>query len=89
MAGKRKSSRRWGTSDPGDGLSVNRVGTGVFSSRRYTSFSMFDADNIVVEISGKENGSNYHKVSVLGEVRRINISKTSLINRYKHYIYGR
>ena len=90
---KRRRSRDWKdftVTNSGDGLEINRINEARHIGRRHSSISMFDADNIVIELDGRtENGRHFHKVSVLGEVRRVNISKTKRINRYKHLVEGR
>jgi len=86
---KRRSHRDYVMEDPGDGLEVNRLIAGVGRiGRKHGSISIFDADNIVIELSGRneESGSCFHKVSILGEVRRINRSKSRRINGYKDKI---
>jgi len=87
---KRRSYRDFVLNDNDDGLEINRTNGARFIGRRRSTFSMFDADNIVIDLEGRtENGRHYHKVSVLGEIRRVNISKSKLMNRYNHLVKGR
>jgi hypothetical protein len=87
---RKRSYRDFMMDDSGDGLEINRLNAARFIGRRHATISMFDADNIVIELNGEtENGRHFHKVSVLGEVRRVNRSKTRRINGYKQYIKGR
>jgi hypothetical protein len=90
MAARRKRKYRdFVIDDSDDGLEVNNISPTSRVSRRASGMSMFDADNIVIELSGTVDGRNFHRVSILKEVRRINRSKTRKINRYKRSIEGR
>ena len=94
MAGRKPRRRRkpWGSflgEDPGDGLEINRINDARFASRKGRSVSMFDADNICIEYEHKRGGRRFHRVSIMGEVRHANASKTRKINGYKERIKGR
>jgi hypothetical protein len=70
--------------DSEDGLEINRLIAGRFIGRQRGSMSMLNADNVVIELI--DRGSRFYKVSILGEVRRVNSSKTRRINGYKDKI---
>ena len=89
---RRRKRRAWGdflSQDPCDGLEVNTVNQARRASRYSSSFSLFDADDICIELDSKKNGRRFHNVSIMCEVRHINISKTRNINGYKERIKGR
>ena len=75
--------------DPCDGLEINTVNQARFTSRYGSSFSLFDADNICVELENKVAGRRFYKVSIMGEVRRANVSRSRRLNGYKERIKGR
>ena len=94
MAVPKRRPMRWKRKDyimelPRDGLEINSVNHARFISRRARSFSIFEADNICVELDSEKYGRRYHTVSVLGKVGRANASKTRKINGYKERIKGR
>ena len=92
MAQAKRRKRRYKDfviSDPSDGLEVNTINGARFVSRRQSLISIFDADNVVIELDELMNGSRFHRVSIVREVKRVNRSKTARINRYKDRIQGR
>ena len=92
MAGRRKRRRRlykdFLYDDTCDGFRVNRVEHVRFLSNKSFAFSVFEADHICIEITKSDGRRSFKKVSVLGEVRKVN-SKTSNFNGYKDRIKGR
>ena len=89
---KRRRSRTYRDfmmTNPQDGLEVNLLNEARFIGRRSGSFSMFDADNVCIELGTTINGHSYHKVSIMGEVKRVNKYKTRKMNGYKDRIQGR
>lgn len=95
MAGRKKRRKKWGPfrnffgHDPCDGLEVNRINTTRFVSKRDTTFSVFDAYNICIEVKKGDLGRRFQKVSIMGEVTKVNDSKADRINGYKAHIKGR
>ena len=76
--------------DPCDGLEVNLLIDARFMSRYNTSVSMFDADNICIEVKDEVTGGrSFHKVSIMGKVRLANAYKSLKLNGYKERIKGR
>jgi hypothetical protein len=89
---KPRKRRYWDdyiTSDPGDGLEINRSNDARMVSKRSTRYSIFDADNIAVELEVSKGRRSFKKVSVLGEVRKVNASKTKNLNKYKDRMNNR
>lgn len=86
---RRRPYRDFFSQDPCDGLEVNSINPARFVSKRSYSLSIFDADNICIEYEDKRFGRRFHKVSIMGEVRHANQSKTRKINGYKERIKGR
>ena len=91
MAARRKRRESWGTfaADPGEGLEINNIIDTRLVSRRSRDISLFDADNIAVEFRTPNGRRSYKRVSVMGGVRHINVSKDLLLNGYKERIRGR
>lgn len=85
---RRSTGRSWDSfmSDPTDGLEINSLNHARFIGRRSSRMSMFDADNIAVETFGTKRG--YHKVSIMGEVRHANGSRSKCTNRCKDKTNG-
>jgi hypothetical protein len=50
--------------------------------------SIFDADNVAVDITSPGGKRSYKKVSIMGNVRKVN-GKTSKINGYNERLKGR
>ena len=90
---KRRKRRKPGTdiftADPADGLEINRANDARLMSKRYSRYSIFDADNICVELDNKINDRRFHHVSVFKQVKHANASKTKKINGYKEFINSR
>jgi hypothetical protein len=57
-------------------------------ARRSYSFSIFDQDNICIELENKNGKRKFHNVSIKKEVRKVN-SHTEKLNGYKDRIKGR
>jgi hypothetical protein len=92
MARKKRKRRSWADyrqEDPGDGLEINSISESRFASKKSWQMSVFDADNAAMEYKDNGGRRRFHKVSIMGEVRRANISKTRKMNGYKDRIKGR
>lgn len=95
MAARKKRRRRSGyvrdyvMSDNLDGLEINRFNKVSRVAKRTNKASIFDRDNICVEMDHKVYGRRFHRVSISGEARLANSSKTEKINGYKDNINKR
>ncbi len=79
---RKKNYRDFFLSDPCDGLDINSIKPVRLVSRRRYSASIFDKDNIAMELP---NGK-YKAVSIHFEARKVNNYKTVKLNRYKDRI---
>ena len=90
MARKRRRRdfyKEYRSDDPCDGMDVNTVSGNRFISRRNTSFTVFDRDDVAIEL-GAGNDRMFKRLSIMAKVRYVN-RKASNLNGYKERIKGR
>jgi hypothetical protein len=93
VAGKRRKRRRrptfdrfWAPSDPCEGLEVHNVKATTKVSKRYYSFTMFDADNVAIS---SFDGKRHQAVSIVKKISLVNDSKTDKMSKLKVLVRGR